>query len=75
MAVMTWAITMAFIVRSSSLLGWIPLALTTIFSGKNSYCILMNLWNIILSGIFVALPMMIFSILFDSFIYGKFTCT
>lgn len=74
MAVMTWAITMAFIVRSSSLLGWIPLALATIFSGKNSYCILMNLWNIILSGIFIALPMMAFSILFDSLIYGKFTC-
>ena len=74
MGVMTWAITMAFIVRSSSLLGWIPLALATIFSGKNFYCILMNFRNILLSGIFVAVPIMVFSILFDSLIYGKFTC-
>ena len=73
MAIMTWAITMAFIVRSSSLLGWIPLAFATIFSSKNLYCVSMNFFNILLSGIFVALPMMAVSILFDSLIYGKFT--
>ena len=32
--IMTLAITLAFIVRSSSLLAWIPLAIATIFSSN-----------------------------------------
>jgi len=73
MAKMTSAITLAFIVRSSSLIGWVPLALLAIFQTTNLQNILLNLWNISLSGIFVALPLMGFSIAFDSLIYGRFT--
>ena len=32
MMMMTFAITIAFLIRSSSLVGWIPLALAAIFS-------------------------------------------
>jgi hypothetical protein len=35
MALMTFAITIAFIVRSSSIIGWIPLALLYIFNASS----------------------------------------
>jgi hypothetical protein len=35
MALMAFAITIAFIVRSSSIIGWIPLALLYIFNASS----------------------------------------
>ena len=37
MALMTLAITLGFIVRSSSIMGWFPLALCKIFSHKDYF--------------------------------------
>ena len=37
MAMMTTAITLGFIVRSSSIIGWIPLAIFRIFSHKDYF--------------------------------------
>ena len=67
MALMTLNITLAFIVRSSSLVGFLPLALTKIFSSNDYFLAIMT------SGVCVALPTMIISILIDSVLYGKFT--
>ena len=69
---MTFSITLAFIVRSSSLIGWIPIAAITIFNGNNACCVCRNLGAILLSGICVTIPMCLFSIMIDSFYYGRF---
>lgn len=71
MAIMTFSITLAFLVRSSSLIGWIPLALVTILQGSNLKCICYNLLAIVKSGICVTIPMCLFSICIDSIYYGK----
>lgn len=47
MALMTFAITVAFLVRSSSLVGWIPLAMVAIFQGPNFISICYNLMALI----------------------------
>lgn len=70
MAIMTFAITMAFLIRSSSLVGWIPLALAKIFS--TSY-VGMNLFSIITACVMVTIPTIIVSILIDSKFYGRLT--
>jgi hypothetical protein len=67
---MTASISLAFIVRSSSIIGWIPLTLIYIFCTNQLYCALYNLIAFIKSGIFVAAPMITFSIIIDSFYYG-----
>ena len=64
---MTIFISLAFIVRSSSLIGFIPLALVKIFQSCNFFTAILT------SGFLVAVPTMIFSILIDSYFYGKFT--
>jgi hypothetical protein len=67
MACMTLFITISFIIRSSSLAGWIPLALYKI----------LNSWDyftaILLSGLLVALPTFALSIFIDSSFYGMLT--
>lgn len=68
MTLMTLGITVAFIVRSSSLVGWIPLALFQCFSSMNYF------FAIVLSGLFVAVPTFGLSVLIDSLCYGRFTC-
>ena len=66
MALMTFSITIAFLVRSSSLAGWVPLALIKVFQGWDMF------FAIVLSGIFVAVPVFMLSVLADSLYYGKF---
>ena len=70
LGLMTLAISVAFMIRSSSLVGWIPLALAKIFSTKNTA---QNLVALIQAGIFITVPTIIFSIAMDSMFYGKFT--
>ena len=68
MVMMTFSITVAFIVRSSSLIGFIPLALFKIFQSWDYFVAVLQ------SGFVVALPTIAFSILCDSLYYGKWTC-
>lgn len=75
MILMTFAITVAFLVRSSSLIGWVPLVIFQIMNTKSLLCSLYNLIAIIKATFLVAIPMIIFSVCLDSFYYGKFTFT
>lgn len=72
MVAMTAAITFGFLIRSSSLIGWLPLALFAIFATKNLFG---NLFTIIWAGLTVTLPLLVLSFLLDSAYYGKFTLT
>jgi phosphatidylinositol glycan class B len=65
---MTLSITIAFIVRSSSLIGWIPLALVKLLSDPFGYFL-----PILLAGLLVAVPTCVFSIGLDSLFYGRLT--
>jgi hypothetical protein len=65
---MTFAITLGFIVRSSSVLGWVPLALYKIFSHRDYF------FEIIKAAVCVALPLMCVSIGIDSIHYGRLVC-
>ena len=67
MAIMTISITLAFLVRSSSLVGWVPLALWKIFSGFDYFLAIAS------AGVFIAIPVCILSVLIDSAYYGRFT--
>ena len=67
LALMTFSITLAFLIRSSSLVGWIPLALVAIFSTPN---FISNFIAVAKAGILVAIPTLIFSIGLDSWFYG-----
>ena len=66
MAFMTFAVTIAFLVRSSSLVGWVPLAVFKMFSSYNYFVAVMT------AGVFVTIPVISASILTDSIYYGKF---
>jgi hypothetical protein len=67
MILMVIFITLAFIIRSSSLIGWIPLALLKLFQSFDYFT------TILQSGLLIALPTIALSILFDCLAYGKFT--
>jgi hypothetical protein len=64
---MTFLITLTFLGRSSSLSVWIPLALFKII--ENNHFIV----PIVLAGVFITLPTIVFSILLDSYYYGGLT--
>lgn len=66
MGLMTLAITIGFIVRSSSLIGWVPLALAKIISAPHLYFM-----PILLAGLLVALPALFLSFCLDSLHFGK----
>lgn len=68
MALMTVGITIAFIVRSSSLVGWVPLALVKCLTSVDYFL------AILAAAVFVALPTFAFSVAIDSICYGKLTC-
>lgn len=70
MIFMTSTITMAFLIRSSSIIGWVPLALIKIFYADSILCSFYNLSAIIKAGVFIAIPMVVFSICLDSYYYG-----
>lgn len=65
---MTFFITMAFIIRSSSIIGWIPLALYKIFSSEH------YLHPILEAGVKIAIPTFLISLSVDSFFYGQLMC-
>lgn len=65
---MTFFITIAFIIRSSSLAPWIPLALLKIVEDPNYFFPIVN------SAFVVTLPMILASIAIDSWYYGVLTC-
>ena len=64
---MTLLITVCFIARSSSLVAWIPLALLKIVEDFNFFL------PILVAGLTVTLPLILISILIDSYYYGAFT--
>lgn len=68
MKLMTLSITFAFIVRSSCIVGWIPLALVKILVPE--YTI-----PIFTAAFCVALPILGACVLMDSLYYGTFACT
>jgi len=67
MAMMTMSITMVFLVRSSSLVGWVPLALWKIFSGFDFFLAILT------AGVCIAIPVCVVSVIIDSLYYGKLT--
>lgn len=68
---MTACITVAFLVRSSSIIGWVPLALWTVVKTKEP---LNSLITIITVAFTTAVPLFALSIGIDSYFYGKLTC-
>lgn len=64
---MTLCVTLAFLVRSSSLTGWLPLALHTAFSSCDYFVAVLS------AGVCIALPVFGVSVLADSWFYGRFT--
>ena len=72
MTAMVVTITLAFLIRSSSIVGFIPLALQAIFAGSFPGA---NLWVIILAGLSVAVPLCLMSATIDSAYYGRPTLT
>ena len=67
LAIMTAAITIAFIIRSSSLISWVPLIAITIVRWPVSVV------KIIIAGFTVAVPIVLASALLDSWYYGAWT--
>lgn len=67
MKLMTLFITLAFHLRSSSLVGWIPLAMIKAFTSREYFA------AIVQAALTVAVPVTMSSILADSLFYGKFT--
>ena len=67
MKLMTLFISLAFLVRSSSLVGWIPLALIKAFTSADFFL------AIVQAAFTVALPVLVLSTLADSWFYGKLT--
>lgn len=72
MILMTTGITIAFLIRSSSIVGFVPLALWAIISSNSP---LFNTVSIIQAGFTVAIPIVLISISIDSWYYGKLTWT
>lgn len=67
MIFMTTSITVAFVVRSSSIVGWIPLALSHILQSPAHF------QAVVTSGLLITVPVLALSVLNDSIQYGKLT--
>ena len=67
LAIMTFVITISFIIRSSSLAAWVPLAVLKIIQEPEF------LIPIVVAGLSVTIPSIILSICLDSIYYGTFT--
>ena len=65
---MTLAISISFLIRSSSLAGWLPLAVLKIAEFPRG-----NLSAIIVAGVTVAIPCVLMSFIIDSYYYGVWT--
>ena len=64
LTVLTIAITFSFCMRSSSLVGYIPLALLVIWRDPNFFI------PILVSGITVAIPIVLINVVSDGYLYG-----
>lgn len=64
---MTWFITLAFVFRSSSAVGWLPIIIGLFLD-------LGYFMPLIYAALFVAVPTILFSTAIDSYFYGSFVC-
>ena len=62
--VLTVAITLSFCMRSSSLVGYIPLALLVIWNNTDFFV------PILVSGLTIAVPIVLLNVLSDGYLYG-----
>jgi len=66
-SMLTFAITISFIIRSSSLVGYVPLALIVIIQDFNFFT------PIVVAGLTIAIPAILINISFDAYFYGYWT--
>lgn len=64
---MTFAITILFIVRSSCIIGYVPLAICRILEDSR------YLGSFIVAGLFITIPLVLATICIDSYLYGFWT--
>lgn len=64
---LTLAITISFIIRSSSIVGYIPLALIKIIQDLNFFI------PILVAGLTITIPLIIMNLMSDAHFYGYFT--
>lgn len=64
---LTFAITVSFIIRSSSLVGYVPLALIVIVQDFNFFM------PILVAGLCIAIPAILANIASDAYFYGYWT--
>ena len=62
----TFLVTMSFMMRCTSIIGWIPLVIYKMYQNK-------GIKVFVISGIVVAIPSFLLFILGDSLYYGQFT--
>jgi hypothetical protein len=67
LCILTFAITLSFSIRSSSITGYIPLALCRIFEDFDYFL------PIVVAGLAISIPLIILNLLSDSYFYGYFT--
>lgn len=67
LSIMTVFITLSFLIRSSSLVGYLPLALLVIYQDSRFFV------PIVVAGLTCAVPMVIASVAIDTFMYGTLT--
>lgn len=67
-AIMTGLLSLSFMIRSTSPIGWIPLLVMKIVYDKSLFAFLQ-------AGVVVAIPILSFCVAMDSIYYGEFTFT
>jgi hypothetical protein len=67
LSLLTLAITLSFTIRSSSIVGYIPLALIAIYQDPRFF------WPIIVCGLTITIPVVMVNLLSDAHFYGYFT--
>lgn len=67
LSLLTLAITLSFTIRSSSIVGYIPLALIAIFQDFNFFV------PILICGLTITIPVVMVNLLSDAHFYGYFT--
>jgi len=67
LGMLTLAITLSFIVRSSSIVGFAPLALIVMYQNFDYFI------PILVAGLVIAIPVFALNLLSDAYFYGYFT--
>jgi hypothetical protein len=67
LSLLTLAITLSFTIRSSSIVGYIPLALIAIFQDFNFFV------PILVAGLTITIPVVMVNLMSDAHFYGYFT--